>query len=82
MGLKKLAAKVDDYNARLQDGKASKIKRGHVEKVLTKLRKKSEELDAELAKTKSEDKSERILRKRAVTQAHIERAEWLLAQIE
>ena len=36
MGLKKLAAKVVNYNERLESGKASKIKPGHVEKVLGK----------------------------------------------
>ena len=39
MGMKKLAAKVDDYNDRLESGKASKIKPGHVRKVLEKHRK-------------------------------------------
>ena len=65
MGLKKLAEKVADYNERLRSGKASKIKPGHVEKVLEKLRKKSVELEAELAATHAPEKRVRLERKLA-----------------
>ena len=81
MGLKKLAAKVADYNERLKDGKASKIKPGHVRKVLEKLRKKSAELEAELASAHTPEKRARLSRKLEVARAHEERAEWLLKDL-
>ena len=81
MGLKKLAAKVEDYNARLEIGKASKIKPSHVEAVLQKLRAKAIELEAEIAKAPSADKKARLEGKLAIAQTHIERAEWLLEEL-
>lgn len=81
MGLKKLAAKVEDYNARVESGKASKIKPGHVEAVLQKLRAKSTELEAEIAAATSTDKKARLQGKLAIAQTHIARAEWLLEEL-
>jgi hypothetical protein len=81
MGLKKLAEKVADYKDRFDRGKASKIKPSHVEKVLAKLRKKSAELEADLAAAHSSDKKDRLKRKLGVANAQIERAEWLLKEI-
>ena len=81
MGLKSLAAKVVEYNERLERGAASKIKPGHVEKVLAKLRKKSAALEAEIATTKNEDKKSRLKRKHGIAVEHIQRAEWLLGEI-
>ena len=81
MGLDKLAAKVDEYNDRLDSGKASKIKPSHVEKVLAKLAKKTAELEHEVAHTRSEDKKERLKRKLGIARTHKERAEWLLKEI-
>ena len=81
MGLKKLAAKVEEYNARLEDGKASKIKPRHVEKVLQKLGEKSAELKSEIAEAKSLEKKTRLEGKLAIALTHIERAEWLLRKI-
>lgn len=81
MGLKKLAAKVADYNERLKTGKASKIKPSHVEKVLEKLRKKSVELEAEIAATQSAEKRARLERKLEVARAQEERAVWLLNEL-
>lgn len=81
MGLKKLSEKVVDYNERLESGTASKIEPGHVEKVLAKLRKKSDELEADIASTHSADKKARLEKKLGVARAHIERAEWLLAEL-
>ena len=78
MGLKKLAAKVQEYNGRLESGKASKIKPSHVEAVLQKLRAKSQELEAEIATTTSADKKARLEGKLGIARTHIERAEWLL----
>ena len=82
MGLKKLAEKLSDYNARLERGKAKKIKPDHVQKVLEKLRKKSSELEAEIALEDKEEKKARLRRKLSVAREHMERAEWLLTQIE
>ncbi|SHG78141.1 hypothetical protein [Marivita hallyeonensis] len=81
MGLKKLAAKVVDYNERLEGGKASKIKPRHVAKVLEKLRAKEAELEAEIASTTSPEKTARLEGKLGVARTHIERAEWLLNEI-
>ena len=78
MGLKKLAVKVEEYNERLESGKASKIKPHHVEEVLQKLRVNEAELVAEIAATKSTDKKGRLEGKLEIARTHIERAEWLL----
>ena len=81
MGVKKLAEKVEEYNARLESGKASKIKPGHVEKVLQKLRVKAAELEAEIAAAPSADKKARLEGKHAIARTHIARAEWLLKEL-
>ncbi|MBT8456968.1 MAG: hypothetical protein HKO95_07820 [Rhodobacteraceae bacterium] len=81
MGLKKLAAKVDEYNDRLEGGKASKIKPSHVEKVLEKLQKKSDELEAEIASATSAEKKARLERKLGIAKTHLERADWLLKEL-
>jgi hypothetical protein len=81
MGLKKLAEKVVEYNERLENGKASKIKPGHIDKIISKLRRKSAELEAEIASANSPEKRERLEKKLAVARTHIERAEWLLKEL-
>ena len=81
MGLKKLAAKVADYNDRLDSGKASKIKPGHVRKVLEKLHKKESSLIDELAEAENDKAKARLERKLEIAREHIARAEWLLGQI-
>ena len=81
MGLKTLAAKVVEYNERLESGKASKIKPRHVEKVLQKLRAKAAELEAEIASAHSVAKKARLERKLGIARTHIERAEWLLKEL-
>jgi hypothetical protein len=81
MGLKKLAAKVEEYNARLECGKACKIKPSHVEAVLQKLRSKSAELEAEIAAATSPDKKARLEGKLGIARTHIARAEWLLKEV-
>lgn len=81
MGLKKLAEKVADYKERLESGKAHKIKPSHVEKVLEKLRKKSLELEGDIASTHSADKRARLEKKLKVAKAQVARAEWLLHEI-
>jgi hypothetical protein len=82
MGLKKLADKVDKYKTRLEGGKASKIKPDHVEKTLQKLRKNLAELEAEEKKASSPEKKARLKRKRGIALTHVERANWLLKQLE
>ena len=82
MGLKKLAAKVAEYKERLESGKANKIKPGHVEKVLEKLRKKSIELEAEIASAHSFEKRARLEKKLKVARSQEERAEWLLKELD
>jgi hypothetical protein len=82
MGLKKLAEKLSDYNTRLELGKAEKIEAGHVRKVMEKLQKKSAQLQAEIAQEEKADKKARLERKLGVAREHVERAQWLLAQIE
>jgi hypothetical protein len=81
MGLKKLAAKVADYNERLESGKASKIKPHHVDEVLRKLRAKSTKLEVEISAARSPDKRARLEDKLQIARAHIERGEWLLKEL-
>lgn len=81
MGLKKLAAKVIDYNERLESGRSSKIEPDHVQKVLDKLQKKAAELETEIATAKSPDKKARLERKLEIARTHVERAKWLLNEI-
>lgn len=81
MGLKKLSAKVEDYNARLESGKASKIKPSHVEKVLQKLHVKAAALEAEIATAPSADKKARLEGKLVIARTHIARAKWLLKKL-
>lgn len=82
MGLKKLAAKVADYHERLKSGKVNKIKPDHVEKTLKKLRKKSAELEQDIASAHSSGKRARLERKLEVARAHEKRAEWLLKELD
>lgn len=82
MGLKKLAEKMHEYNERLERGKASKIKPSHVKEVLEKLRKKAADLENEIETTKNTDKRARLTRKLGIAGEQIERAEWLLNEID
>lgn len=82
MGLKKLAEKLADYNERLERGKTEKIKPSHVEKVLDKLRKKVAELEAEIAAETRDDKTDRLARKLGTAREQVQRAEWLLQEID
>jgi hypothetical protein len=81
MGLKKLAAKVAQYNERLESGKASKIKPSHVRRVLEKLRAKESSLEAEIAAAGDEERA-RLERKLEIAREQISRAEWLLAEVD
>ncbi len=82
MGLKKLAEKLSDYNARLERGKVGKIQRSHVEKVMKKLQRKSSQLEADIASEENKDKKARLQRKLGIAREHLTRAEWLLTQLE
>ena len=81
MGLKKLAAKIVEYNDRLERGKASKIKPDHVDEVVRKLKAKEASLVAEIAATRDPDKKARLKRKLQVAREHIARADFLLGEI-
>lgn len=82
MGLKKYADKLDDYFERLTQGKAEKIKPGHVEKVITKLRAKKLQLQSEIERTTKDSKKARLERKVLIANEHIKRAEMLLKEID
>ena len=82
MGLKKLAAKVVEYNERLENGQASKIKPSHVQEVLVKLKKKTGALEADIASARSQDKKARLEKKLSIARAHVARAEWLLQNLD
>lgn len=81
MGLKKLAAKLQDYDDRLAEDKASQIKPAHVERVLEKLRKKEAEISHDLLQKHSAGKRERLERKQSVAREQISRAQWLLEKV-
>ena len=82
MGLKALAEKLVDYQHRLDHGKASKIKPSHVRKVLAKLQAKAVALEADIATAKTEEKKGRLRKKLTIAQDQIERAQWLLQEID
>lgn len=48
MGIKKFIEKIDDYQKRLKQKKAKKIKKSHVEEVIRKLEAKRAELKADI----------------------------------
>ena len=81
MGLKKLAAKLFDYNKRLESGKADQIKQTHLVKELNKLQAKEAELEADLACAKNEQKKSRLERKIRIAREQIARAKWLMGEI-
>lgn len=81
MGLKKLAAKVAEYQERLAAGHARKIEPEHVEQVLDKLRRKEADLLAHLASETDDAEREELEHKLKVAREHIERAEWLQREL-
>ncbi|MBS9716484.1 hypothetical protein J4E70_05960 [Pseudohalocynthiibacter aestuariivivens] len=81
MGLEKYANKIDEYFARLEDGKAKKIKPSHVLKVISKLQKKEQGLVQEIEATEKDSKKDRLKRKVLIAREHIKRAELLLDKI-
>lgn len=81
MGLKKLAAKLTDYYERLERGKASKIKPDHIWRVVDKLRRKTAEIEADIARANNPDKKSRLKRKLGIVNEHMKRAKWLLKEV-
>ncbi len=79
MAHEKLAEKLGDYFARLGAGKAHKIKPHDVERVITKLRTRREDLREELAR--KPEKAERLQHKIKAADELIARAEWLRAEL-
>ncbi len=79
MAHEKLAEKLGDYFARLGAGKAHKIKRSDVERVLKKLHARRQKLvdDAAL----KPEQSARLAQKISSADTLIARAEWLLAEL-
>ncbi len=82
MELKKLAAKIAQYNERLESGKASKVKPKHVRQVLDKLQSKALSLQAEISSTDDADSLSRLKIKLKIAHEQISRAQTLLEQIE
>lgn len=81
MGLKKLAAKVADYQERLKKGKARKIQPDHVKAVLERLERKQSKLKDDLKKAKTKSEKDRIESRLKIARKHRERAEWLLKKL-
>lgn len=77
MGLKKLAAKVAEYQERLASGHAAKIGPEHVQQVLDKLRRKEAELLSRIANETESAARDELEHKLHVAREHIARAEWL-----
>jgi len=81
MSLERLAEKVAEYDARLAQGKADRIRPGDVREVLGKLRKKIADLEAEMVAAGTDDRKARLDRKLSIAREHMARAEWLLDRI-
>jgi DNA-binding MarR family transcriptional regulator len=81
MGLGKCVEKLAKYYARLDAGKARKIKPSHVQKVIDKLEAYERGLQDEIQATRKPDKKDRLERKRTSTLEQLEKARWLMSQI-
>jgi len=81
MAFRKIITKLNDYFDRLEEGKAKKIKPGHVKKVIAKLNAKKEQIVEELARTHKASKKERLARKLLIAEEHLKRAEWLAEKL-
>ena len=82
MAFRKTIEKLDDYYARLEAGKAKKIKPKHVYEIIAKLSAKKTKIAHELAETDKASKRERLERKLLVAEEHLRRAEWLVESIQ
>lgn len=81
MALRKNIEKLDAYYVRLSEGKAEKIKPGHVEKVIAKLKAKQAALAEEVAASPKASKRARLERKLLIAGEQLKRAEWLLQEL-
>ncbi len=81
MGVRKFVEKINDYQQRLENKTAKKIKKSDVEKVMRKHEAKRDELEAELKSASKKSKRERLKTKLKVVDEQIERATWLLNEI-
>ncbi len=82
MKLEKSSEKLDKYYGRLKKGKAREIKPSHVEKIIRKLKDKKLSLLEDVAETDKEEKTARLELKLDIVKEQIERAEWLLREID
>jgi len=82
MGFRKTLKKLNDYFARLEAGKARKIKPKHVRKVIAKLTAKRVAIVQELASTSKASKKDRLARKLLIAEEHLKRAQWLAKRLE
>lgn len=81
MALTRSMEKLKKYHARLEAGKAKKIKPSHVEQVIRKLMAKESSLLQEIEATKKPSKKERLRKKLETTREQIDRARWLMDEI-
>ena len=81
MGIKKCSEKLNEYFERLDNKKADRIKKSHVEKVIRKLEAKRDQLTADRDSASKPSKKERLQSKINVANEQIERANWLLKEI-
>ncbi len=77
MGNKKIAEKLGDYFARLDEGKAQKIKPRDVDKIIEKLQARRVELDEARASAPGRNREARLTQKIETVDILLERATWL-----
>lgn len=77
MKLRRSDEKLNEYKDRLKAGKASKIKRKHIEDLTEKLKKKKIKIQDQIEDAKSAEKIARLKRKLKTIGEQIDRAEWL-----
>ncbi len=82
MALSKSIEKLKKYYARLEAGKAKKIKPSHVEKVMRKLEANEQKLLEEISNTTKTSKKKRLKQKLETTRNQLDRAKWLHAKID
>ncbi len=81
MALAKSIEKLKKYYARLEAGKAKKIKPSHVERVMEKLSVRERNLLEDITAAKKPSKKKRLQQKLEETRKQIDRARWLKDRI-
>jgi len=81
MPLTKTIEKLKKYYRRLEAGKTEKIKPAHVQKVINKLTAKEASLSDDIAQAKKASKKERLKLKLAATHKQLDRAKWLMQNL-